>query len=93
MLSPSGLARMITLFLVLILSCCIINGGLTLAKISLLMRTIIFLSCILAIAAEELQGSTALISISVWTTVGYMSRSALSDRFGDNSKSKELELL
>ena len=84
---------MITLFLVLVVSCWIINGDLTLAALSLLVRTIIVLSYILSIGAEEPHGLATLVSIGFLTISGYMPRSALSERFGENSKSKELALL
>ena len=70
MMSPSGLSRMITLFIVLILSCWIINGDLILAILSLIMRTIIVLSFILSIGADKPQGLTTLVSIGVLTNVG-----------------------
>ena len=84
---------MITPFLVLILSCWILNGDLTLAILSLLKRTIIVLSSILSIGAEESQGLTALVSIKVLTIVGFIPRSTLSESFGENSKSKDPVLL
>jgi hypothetical protein len=40
-----------------------------------------------------ISGLTVLVSVVILTNVGYMPRSALSERFGENSKSKELELL
>jgi hypothetical protein len=83
---------MTTIFLVLTLSYWIINGDLTLAILTLLIRTITVPCSILSIGAEEHQGLTALVSIGVLTIVGFMPRSALSERFGENSKSKELEL-
>ena len=67
---------MITPFLVITLSCWIINEDLTLAILSLPMRTIIVLSSILSVGAEEPQGLTALVSIGVLTIVGFMPRSA-----------------
>jgi hypothetical protein len=54
-------------------------------------RTIVVLISISSIGAEETKGLTALVLIGVWTIVGFLPHSALSERFGGNSKSKDLE--
>ena len=84
---------MTTLSLVITLSCWIINGDLTLATLSLLLRTTTVLSSILSIGAEEHQELTALCSNGVQTIVGSMPHSVLSERFGGNSAIKEQGLL
>jgi hypothetical protein len=57
------------------------------------MRTIIAISSIISIGAEEPQGLTVSCLIGVWTIVGYTPHSALLERFGGNSMIKQQGLL
>jgi hypothetical protein len=55
-------------------------------------KSIIVLITTPSICAEVPQELTSLVLFEVLTIVGYMPHSDLSERFGENTKSKEVEL-